>query len=95
MKREEAKAKQKSQTLQEAKAALDADQVVELDLPRIGNHLPANYHAYINEQRNYACDVHYGGEDTRRKPFVMSVEWTEFFRKLPQICRESNEWVVL
>jgi len=82
-------------TLEEAKPALEAGQTLELDLPKRYNYLPANYHIWINQKREFTCDVHYGTEAARRKPFVASVEWSDFLSHIPPICQDSDEWVVL
>jgi len=75
--------------------ALETGQTLELDLPRRHNYLPANYHVWINRQRQFTCDVKYSTEADRRKPFAASAEWAEFLSQLPPVCRDRDEWVVL
>ena len=82
-------------TIEEAKAALEEGQTLELDLPLRGKYLPANYHVWINQKRELTINVKYGGEYARREPFVASLEWGEFVSQLPPVCQYSDEWTVL
>jgi hypothetical protein len=82
-------------TIEEAKAYLDDEKMLELRPSPSAHNRPANYHAWKDIQDRYTYDAQYFGHEFRRAPFFASQNFAEFVHHLPNFLRFSTEWMVL